>query len=202
MELGDCHTWNRYNTKGNRENQAFVDLNDEILAANKSAWDNPPVSATWTSAQKRSALELLQQNGQAQVFAFKDPRTLLVLDGWKDVCPQMEFIGVFRHPNAVAKSLESRSGMSRAQAIELWSDYNRRLLNQWKGRQFPLLCFDEPEEVFHSKLDVALDRLGLPELPKSMKFWEDSLRTSQRYEAARLPIKSWLLYKALKARSL
>ena len=32
--LGDCHTWNKHNEKGNRENQKFVDLHDAILEAN------------------------------------------------------------------------------------------------------------------------------------------------------------------------
>ena len=34
LELGEHHTWNPYNRKGNRENQDFVDLHDAILAAN------------------------------------------------------------------------------------------------------------------------------------------------------------------------
>ena len=32
--LGECHTWNKHNERGNRENQKFVDLHDAILAAN------------------------------------------------------------------------------------------------------------------------------------------------------------------------
>jgi hypothetical protein len=45
--LGDCHTWNKHNEKGNRENQKFVDLHDAILAANGGAWDAPPASVVW-----------------------------------------------------------------------------------------------------------------------------------------------------------
>ena len=42
LSLGDCHTWNPHNLRGNRENQAFVDLHDDILKANHGAWDAPP----------------------------------------------------------------------------------------------------------------------------------------------------------------
>ena len=42
LYLGDCHTWNPHNLKGNRENQEIVDINDRVLADNGGAWDAPP----------------------------------------------------------------------------------------------------------------------------------------------------------------
>ncbi len=46
--LGACHTWSPHNRKGNRENQDFVDLNDDVLATNDGAWDKPPRKLVWT----------------------------------------------------------------------------------------------------------------------------------------------------------
>jgi hypothetical protein len=131
------------------------------------------------------------------VFAFKDPRTLLVLDGWKRVYPDIEFIGIFRHPNAVAASLGHRSRMDREQSMSLWRKYNQILLAQYKQRPFPLLCFDEPEETFHGKLALALNKLELDALEGDERFWDESLRTSNRAEQKRLPVRVALLYRKL-----
>ena len=60
--LGDCHTWNPHNTKGNRENQDFVDLNDAVLAFNNGAWDKPPKKSVWLPEQLKKAEVLLEEN--------------------------------------------------------------------------------------------------------------------------------------------
>jgi len=109
--LGDCHTWNPHNKKGNRENQDFVDLNDDVLAANDGAWDRPPRKVVWNSQQMERASELLEDNRGESPLGFKDPRTLLVVDGWKRVFPEIQFVGVVRHPCAVIQSLQKRSDM-------------------------------------------------------------------------------------------
>ena len=121
LTLGDCHTWNPHNRKGNRENQAFVDLHDDILRSNGGSWDRPPARVRWQSDHYQRARELLAAHADEAAFGFKDPRALLLLAGWKALCPQLEFIGIFRHPGAVAHSLEVRSGseMSRAEGLAL-----------------------------------------------------------------------------------
>ena len=197
VSLGDCHTWNPYNRRGNRENQGFVDLNDAVLASNGGSWDNPPDAVRWSEEQLNTARKLLSAESGSTVFAFKDPRTLLVLEGWKQVYPGIEFVGIFRHPNAVAASLGHRSGLDRDHSMNLWRKYNRLLLAQYKQRPFPILCFDEPEETFHGKLALALSRLQLDALPGDDRFWEESLRTSNRAEQKRLPVRVALLYRKL-----
>ena len=87
LSLGDCHTWNKHNEKGNRENQQFVDLHDAILAANSAAWDNPPTKVVWGSEHVAEARRLLEAHAGEPTFGFKDPRALLVLDGWKQLEP-------------------------------------------------------------------------------------------------------------------
>ena len=81
LELGQVHTWNRYNRRGNREQQDIVDLNDEVMAANGGAWDQPPAQCHWTSEQRAKARELVSALGDGPVVGFKDPRTLVTLDG-------------------------------------------------------------------------------------------------------------------------
>ncbi|MFT5709797.1 MAG: hypothetical protein ACI8QT_000484 [Halioglobus sp.] len=178
LMLGDCHTWNPHNKKGNRENQAFVDLNDDVLLENGGAWDAPPKKAIWNSEQLEKARSLITQNLGQGPFGFKDPRTLLVVSGWKQAFPAIEFVGVVRHPNVVARSLQNRSDMPEEKALALWYDYNSVLLQEHKKSAFPILCFDEEEEEFHQKLEKVVLNLALPDVNGEQKFYDDSLKTS------------------------
>jgi hypothetical protein len=176
--LGDCHTWNPHNKKGNRENQTFVDLNDEVLLENGAAWDSPPKKVIWSPEHLAKAHALIVQNFGKGPFGFKDPRTLLVVSGWKQAFPAIEFVGVVRHPNAVARSLQKRSDMPEEKALSLWYAYNSALLQEYKKRAFPILCFDEEEVEFHQKLEEVVLNLALPGFNPEHKFYDESLRTS------------------------
>ncbi len=178
LNLGDCHTWNPHNKKGNRENQSFVDLNDSILESNDGAWDLPPKKVLWNADQLERARELLQDNFGESPLGFKDPRTLLVVDGWKQVFPEIQFVGVVRHPYAVAQSLQKRSDMPAEKALSLWFSYNRILLGEYKKRAFPILCFDDEEAVFHTKLIRVAKTLDLTRESDEQRFYDKQLRTS------------------------
>ena len=203
--LGDCQTWNPHNIKGNREHQAFVDLNDAVLASNDGAWDNPPKKSVWLPEQLQQAQALLEENFGGPPLGFKDPRSLLVLDGWKQVFPKIEFVGVVRHPNAVAQSLQNRSDMPSSRALALWYDYNRALLLEYRKKAFPILCFDEDENIFHHKLDQLVSEFGLNSGPAGKRFYDEKLRTSNSSEqqlGKALPWKVKRLYKRLLKRCL
>ena len=70
VDLGECHTWNPFNLKGNRENQDFVDLHDDILADNGGAWDRPPEQVRWSPAHRERARNLLARYGDVGVMGF------------------------------------------------------------------------------------------------------------------------------------
>ncbi|MEM8942132.1 MAG: sulfotransferase [Pseudomonadota bacterium] len=221
MFLGEVHTWNRYNTRGNRESQSFVDLNDEILRSNNAAWDRPPDTCHWSEEHSRRARQLVsalmqestEQLGQnaswegakgTAVVGFKDPRSLLTIEGWRKAIPQIEFVGVFRSPQAVANSLEFRNEMPRLQAFTLWSEYNRRLLALHKRFEFPLIDFDVDEHTYSHLAERAASDLGLRgERITEAPFFEETLRQSQRSEnASPLPYRLKLLHWRLKRRAL
>ena len=200
--LAERHTWNPHNTKGNRENQNFVDINDDVLSANGGAWDHPPRKVVWSAAQLKRAEDLLASYAGHEVFGFKDPRVLLVLDGWKRVCPGLRCVGVFRHPNAVAKSLEVRSEMPRDEALELWYRYNRILYRAHKKHAFPLLCFDVSEQEFKNELAELIQHLGLGAGIQENTFYDEQLRTANLDTGQKLPWKVRRLYNNLVKRSL
>ena len=197
--LGKHHTWNPHNLKGNRENQDVVDLNDQVLAANDGAWDLPPEQAKWNEELREKGRALLAEYAGQTNLGFKDPRTLLVLDGWRELVPELKRIGIFRHPNAVARSLEIRSGgeMPRSAGLALWYRYNRKLLAEYRRSPFPILCFDEPEAVFQAKLDGVAKELGLAPPEQGDRFFDDELRKSEDQQDLKLPWKVGRLYRKL-----
>lgn len=203
--LGNCHTWNPHNKKGNRENQDFVDLNDAVLLSNDGAWDKPPKKSLWTPLQMDRARALLADNFGEAPFGFKDPRTLLVVEGWKQAFPEIQFVGVVRHPNVVAQSLQKRSDMPWEEALALWYVYNRILLKEYQKKSFPILCFDEEEDVFHQKLDEVVEQFGLNRRVNDQRFYDEQLRTSnsnQQQLGTALPWKVKRLYRRILKRCL
>lgn len=202
LELGKYHAWNPYNLKGNRENQDIVDLHDALLAANGGGWDRPPRRCRWSEAFQDRARALLAAHAEVPVMGFKDPRTLLVLDGWKALIPGLEFVGIFRHPEAVVQSLERRSQMPRSQALELWYRYNRVLQREQRRYGFPLLCFDEEEATFNRKVDQVVRYLGLKPPAQPQRFYDNQLKNFAARSGARTPLKVRWLYGSLRRASL
>jgi hypothetical protein len=200
--LGDCHTWNPHNLKGNRENQKFVDLHDDILKESGGAWDNPPADVKWSEKHYQWAIDLLQDNASMPVFGFKDPRVLLVLEGWKAVFPDIEFVGIFRQPNEVARSLAMRGEIKRQKALQLWYTYNRLLYREYKKKPFPLLCFDDDEDVLQDKIRRVVVQLGLASSEERQDFYSSELRAAIVGEQQPLPWKVRRLYYKLKTRCL
>ncbi|MEQ9397202.1 hypothetical protein [Haliea sp.] len=202
LDLGDCHTWNPYNLKGNRENQAFVDLHDSILAANGGAWDAPPGTRVWRQAHRQVARDLLASHAHLPILGFKDPRALLLLEGWRELLPNLECVGIFRHPDAVALSLHNRSRMPREQALLLWYAYNRILYREQRRQRFPLLCFDEAEAQFTVKVDKVIGILKLQPPAEPQRFYDNELRNYSAAGNERLPWRLRWLYHRLRRASL
>ena len=198
VELGDFHSWNPHNLKGNRENQKIVDINDAVLSANNAAWDQPRHDITWPTELTTAAQKLIASYRDIGIFGFKDPRTLLTLDGWIEICPQLEFIGIFRHPRAVADSLKTRSGMPVSKGLALWESYNRRLFSYWERYQFPVLCFDDDQGVFLQKLrHLLVDRFKMPS-DSPFEFYDPSMRKAKTGTDAEMPTSCADLYNQLR----
>lgn len=197
LELGDAHTWNPHNLKGNRENQQFVDLHDAILEANGGSWNNPVHNARWSPEHIQAGKQLLADHAHAPLFGFKDPRALLALDGWKRIYPGIEFVGIFRHPNAVARSLARRSGMIWYESMDLWYAYNTALYRQYLEAPFPLLNFDDDEETLDRKIVSVLTGLGLSRDDRGERFYSSELKHNTQEGGPSLPWKVRRLYRKL-----
>lgn len=208
--LGKHHEWNEYNRKGNRENQDVVNLNESIFKANGLTWKKPLRPASWKTFWRHPApvwqpqhrervREILAEYADQPLWGFKDPRTLMLLKGWRKLVPDMEFVGIYRHPMAVAQSLSSRPALpvTLEEGLDMWYDYNRELLRQYRRQAFPLLCFDWSEDRFHHRLDALHQQLGLSPVPANERFYTKELHKQMADSTTSLPKPIRVLYEQL-----
>lgn len=204
LDLGEHSTWNPHNQKGNRENGAIMVLNEAILEASGGSWNHPPARVNWLAEHRRRAAEIIAGNADKPAWGFKDPRTLITFEGWSELLPDAQLIGIFRNPRAVAESLLNRSQAiaDQAHAYRLWNTYNRRLLQLHRQYRFPILDFDWDEETFHRKLNRVHRTLDLAELGETDRFYEPGLIHNQGpVQGLPLPVR-WTLSRLRKASKL
>lgn len=202
LNLGNVSRQNPHNKRGNNENPKIMALHEAMLAANKSSWNRPPAAGChWNPQHLDELRKLVEEYSPLEIWGFKDPRTLFTLEGWLEVIPQMRFVGSFRHPVAVARSLVARGGGMLSTHLELWWLYNCRLLRFHDRFGFDLICFDELSEGYKDRVSEAAKNLGLNPVQSAMTFFESELRSQQ---AGEIPLPSHVrgLYHELLERSL
>ena len=201
LHLGKHSTWNRYNLKGNRENQDIVDLNDAVLEFSGGSWQQPPRKLRYSDQHLARAKDIVASFPAEFRWGFKDPRALFTFPMWREaLADNYVRVGIFRHPLAVAASLGYRQGsadMPEQKGLELWLAYNRKLLEEYKRDPFPVLCFDWSEEEFHEKLALLHQQLGLPALADEDRFYNTMLKNYASNDLSIIPRKYRTLYKNL-----
>ena len=199
LHLGKYHSWNRYNQKGNRENQDIVDFHEDLLSANNASWDHPPRKLQFSNGQLQRARELIANYQGEGCWGFKDPRTLLALDVWQQASSRLQYVGIFRHPLAAANSLNRRSGgrISVERGMALWLHYNKILYRAWRQQPFPILCFDWDEQTFHQRLEPVIEMLQLRAVPEAERFYSGELRNFETQQWDGVPWRVKRLYRKL-----
>ncbi len=178
LYLGEVFTANPHNRKGNRENARVMDLNTAVLRHSGGDWDTPPTSLSWTEthAQERNAIIETLRREQTSAWGFKDPRLTFTLPFWREAVAAPRLVASFRHPNAVAASLEVRNRFAREDSLQLWTRYNLELLRHLDASPFPVLCFDVTEEQYLTDLDRLCRALRLSPLGQRAPFFDTRLR--------------------------
>lgn len=195
--LGEVSKWNPHNTKGNQEHNEIVELNNDVLAYNQGAWDRPPARACiWTEEMRARRDAIIARFRGHEPWAFKDPRTLLTLEGWREALPELVCVGTFRHPWSVARSLVTRGGIEFEQSLALWETYNQKLLALVESEGIPLVCYDLPAAAYLEAVRALLKRLGIDRL-RAFAFFDEALRHQQELSEAELPASSLRLYQRL-----
>ncbi len=180
LPLGEVRTvGGDSNEKGHREPGELISLHDDVLITSGGAWHLPPATVTWTPSQRERRDAFIASRAEMPLWGWKEPRTLLVIDGWLEVLPDLGMVGTFRHPAVVARSLQRRHGNETADMwLEVWLAYNASLLRLAEDRGFPLIDFDLPAEAYQARLRAIIAELGLGTPGTDGEFFEASLRTS------------------------
>jgi len=129
------------NPKGHFEDKEFVDLQADAI---KSYF---PDSRGWkVFSEKKISLsdqaldhakELIdRRNGRFSLWGWKDPRSVLFLEDWKRMIPELKVLLIWRPCSEVVRSLVNRSQkatldvfkISTFEAARLWKVYNYRAL--------------------------------------------------------------------------
>jgi hypothetical protein len=176
--LGEVNTAAPWNKRGNRESFRMMDLQAAILEASGGSWDKPPETVEWQPEHFEEARRILGENAGRPSWGFKDPRTLLTLGGWCRLVPDIQPVGIFRHPLKVAQSLNRRNQLDLRAGLELWSTYNERLIRLHSEEPFPIVSFDETPDTLNAKLHRAGELIGLSGTPDGEPFFAEELRTS------------------------
>jgi hypothetical protein len=180
VELGEVHTQNPHNKKGNRENQKVVDLNEAVLNENFCTWDEPGVISVWTEQQRQTRSLIIDEikKDANLFFGFKDSRTVLSLPFWIEVLNPV-YIATFRHPLRVAQSLYDREHMPLLKGIELWYQYNLRIYKLISKNRSPLVNFDLNDEAYPADVKIKIKQLGLKSslVNEAITFFDSELRS-------------------------
>ena len=97
------------NRKGLQEPPAVLYMHEHLLEANGGSWHSPPKDVQWDKMHEAIRDLFIESRTGKSLWGFKDPRTLLTLEGWKSALPNLELVGIFRHPSEVALSLKNRN---------------------------------------------------------------------------------------------
>lgn len=122
------------NEKGFFENNQVVKLNERILTALGSDWDDlRPLPVGWWEREDIRVFEdeiagvLAGEFGEAGLFAIKDPRLCRLMPLWTGVLDRLGLpfacIIMVRNPLEVSLSLEKRDGFSRNKSVLLWAQH-------------------------------------------------------------------------------
>jgi hypothetical protein len=195
--LGEVNTSAPFNRRGNRERFDVMNLQEEILEASGGSWSSPPAVVEWQAEHAERAEKILAEHAGEPVWGFKDPRTLLTFDGWQRLVPDLEAVGIFRHPLRAAQSLLSRNDLPLDAGLALWRAYNERLLDIHRRQPFPIVSFDEEPATLEVKLREAGEAVGLGPAPDGEPFFTDDLRNAPS-EGGSVPSEIQALYEHLR----
>lgn len=195
VALGDVVTYDPYNPKGSREDRHLWAVHDNILAANGSTWRSPADVLRWDDGHRAQRDAIIRSHRRRPVWGFKDPRTVLLVDFWREAIPHLEFVGTFRHPSAVVASLLERNGRTPELWLRLWEIHNRKLVDLHKADPFPIIDFDAPAREYRRALETALNELHLAGPPGA--FFDVSLRHHE-FDDEELPDRVDALYRELR----
>ena len=119
------------NSKGHFENLDFVDFHEYALRSQGISQEGWTIQKNIQTPQQffDKAKLIIAENETPNYWGWKDPRTTLFLDFWKNLLPQAYFIFAYRSPWEVIDSLYRRGDEIFSNnpqfALQIWMHYNQ-----------------------------------------------------------------------------
>ncbi|MFW9871687.1 MAG: sulfotransferase family protein [Candidatus Thorarchaeota archaeon] len=144
------------NPKGFFEDVDFYNLNRKLLNEAGGSWNNPPKIKTLNKVlnnNRRKIKELIERKDRNNLWGWKDPRTVLTIEGYINFLNECKFIIVCRNILSVAHSLDKKKKkrVNFVDAIQLASIYERRLAEFIKKHNDYEMLFLSFEEIMKNK---------------------------------------------------
>ncbi len=198
------------NQKGHFENLNVVLINETILKAAQGSWHDPPSQDTIRSTGEVVKNNLNQFSQTFTGAVIKDPRLSITLELWKKYCPRLQYVVIcFRHPLGVAHSLKKRNDLSLESGLELWYEYNTRLIDAIEHMPVVVVDYDNfndhLEDDFFDVLRALHSSTSRDEMVKNIDgFYDTGLNHNPftEKETAALPDTIKQLYGTLKSQSI
>ena len=162
---------NQSNSLGHYEDLDFLSFHQQILGEENRDGLKLELAVNIEGRHADGAKVLIEQRSEQPLWGWKDPRSVLFLDFWKEQMPTAKAILVYRHPIEVIISLIRRGTdfdliRQPKDLLALWQHYNDRIL-QFK-QSFPsdcVLCnlsgvtndIDGFLDLIAQKTDIELD---------------------------------------------
>lgn len=161
------------NPEGYWERNDVVLLHDRILNHLKRSWDSSlPLPDKWYQREdvkpfRDELVELVKKNFNGQgLWAWKDPRTTILLDIWKDVLNELgvelKCVICVRNPLDVARSLEKRNGFPYDKSFGIWFNYNIEVLKATNGLPRSFITYDNLLKNWAVELNRCASELDIP----------------------------------------
>lgn len=168
---------NQSNPKGHFEDQEFVLFQANAVGRvypNSFGWKvTEPKFLRFNDAEEQQAREFIsERSAEHQYWGWKDPRSVLFLEHWREISPETKFFLVWRSYVDVVESLLKRARLQNmdltrvnlSQSLRIWVAYNRLVADFKKLHADAVLVSAQtiqtkPEEVFalvQKKLGVNL----------------------------------------------
>lgn len=188
------------NDKGFWEDAEINGFNDRLLRKLGSAWDrlntaDPAALLAGNLVEERAAAaDLLRARMRpGRVFAFKDPRTAVLLPFWQQVFDGLEvnagYVVAVRNPAEVAQSLVRRDAMDTLKALLLWVVYSMAAVRYTQGRERLFVAYSGVMQDAERQLRRVARTLCLPppeENPLELRaYTNDFLSPELRHHVAR-----------------
>lgn len=159
------------NPRGHFEEKSLVEFHQKLIGAriseHRRAFDDGMLvqeafDGNYTAEERAEARKIVEDLQQPGWWGWKEPRTCLFIDLWREILPDLRSIVVYRHPLEVHYSLLRREHWDLAlfpdQAMHAYVIYNRPLLALGKTGNENVFIFNG--NAGYGQLDSLAERLS------------------------------------------